>query len=74
MERRPPHQEKAARRTLPRRGQIKAGIFASLFRCIVAPEAPARKEGGTNKDGSSSHHRGCKNKDGGSHRRVSPGG
>ncbi|CAD6210707.1 unnamed protein product [Miscanthus lutarioriparius] len=63
-------QQEPARRTIPRRGQIKARIFASLFRCIV-PKAPARKEGGKNKDGSS--HRG-KNKDGSNHRRVSPGG
>jgi hypothetical protein len=59
MERR--QQQEAARRTLPRRGQIKARIFASLFRCVV-PEAPACKEGGgKNKDGSSNR------------RRVSPG-
>lgn len=72
MERRP--QQEAARRTLPRRGQIKARIFTSLFRCIVPKAPPASKEGGgKNKDGGS--HRG-KNKDGGgsSHRRVSPGG
>ncbi|KAG0524102.1 hypothetical protein BDA96_07G180900 [Sorghum bicolor] len=56
-------QQEAARRTLPRRGQIKARIFASLFRCVV-PEAPARKEGGSkNKDGGSRHRR-----------RVSPSG
>jgi len=56
-------QQEAARRTLPRRGQIKARIFASLFRCVV-PEAPGRKEkeGGKSKDGSSNR------------RRVSPGG
>jgi len=56
-------QQEAARRTLPRRGQIKARIFASLFRGVV-PEAPARKEKecGKNKDGSNNR------------RRVSPGG
>ncbi|CAD6245634.1 unnamed protein product [Miscanthus lutarioriparius] len=61
MERR--QQQEATRRTLPRRGQIKARIFASLFRCVV-PEAPARKEkeGGKSKDGSNNR------------RRVSPGG
>ncbi|OEL34061.1 hypothetical protein BAE44_0004920 [Dichanthelium oligosanthes] len=54
-------QQQAARRTLPRRGQIKAGIFANLFRCFV-PRAPVRKEGGKNKEGSSRR------------RRVGPGG
>ncbi|KAG2541591.1 hypothetical protein PVAP13_9NG689400 [Panicum virgatum] len=58
MERR--RQQQAARRTLPRRGQIKARIFASLFRCLV-PRAAARKEDGKNKEVSD-------------RRRVSPGG
>jgi hypothetical protein len=54
--------QEAARRTLPRRGQIKLRIFASLFRCFIIPEAPApaRKEGDKNRDGGG--------------RRVSPGG
>ena len=43
--------QEAARRTLPRRGQIKLRIFASLFRCFITPEAPARKEGDKNRDG-----------------------
>lgn len=51
MERQP--QQQAARRTLPRRGQIKVRIFASLFRCLV-PKAAPRKEAGKNKEGSSS--------------------
>ncbi|OEL22077.1 hypothetical protein BAE44_0016903 [Dichanthelium oligosanthes] len=54
-------EEEVARRTLPRRGQIKAGIFASLFRCFV-PRAPTRKE------------EGVKNKEGSSRRRVGPSG
>ncbi|CAN6289802.1 unnamed protein product [Urochloa humidicola] len=53
-----PQQQQAARRTLPRRGQIKARIFASLFRCFV-PKAAARKEGSKSKVSSS---------------RISPGG
>ena len=59
MERRP-QQQQAARRTLPQRGQIKARIFASLFRCLV-PRAAARKEDGKNKVVSD-------------RRRVTPGG
>ncbi|KAF8718665.1 hypothetical protein HU200_024965 [Digitaria exilis] len=42
-------QQQAARRTLPWRGQIKARIFASLFRCLV-PKAEARKDAGKNKE------------------------
>ncbi|KAL6644861.1 hypothetical protein ACP70R_016469 [Stipagrostis hirtigluma subsp. patula] len=53
-------QQQQARRNLPRRGQVKLRIFASLFLCFV-PTADGRKEGG-------------KNKEAGSGRRVAPGG
>jgi hypothetical protein len=56
-------QQQQAKRTLPRRGQVKARIFASLFRCLFPKTAPRKEEGGTktkSKEGS-----GC---------RVSPGG
>uniref|UniRef100_I1PA71 Uncharacterized protein n=1 Tax=Oryza glaberrima TaxID=4538 RepID=I1PA71_ORYGL len=32
------------RRPLPRRGQVKAGIFASLFRCIFPGEKEASQK------------------------------
>jgi hypothetical protein len=55
-----------ARRPLPRRGQVKASIFASLFPCLVrkAAKAGERKEGKTKTKGGS----------GGGGRRVVPGG
>ncbi|KAL5219424.1 hypothetical protein ABZP36_020108 [Zizania latifolia] len=34
-----------ARRPLPRRGQVKASIFARLFRCLFPEEEADRKEG-----------------------------
>ena len=53
-----------ARRPLPRRGQVKATIFASLFPCLVrkAAKGGERKEGKSNGGG------------GGGGRRVVPGG
>ncbi|KAL6649718.1 hypothetical protein ACP70R_013942 [Stipagrostis hirtigluma subsp. patula] len=61
MERQQQQQQQARRNlpVLPRRGQVKLRIFASLFRCFV-PKADGRKEGGKNKEGSG--------------RRVAPGG
>lgn len=54
-------QQQQAKRTLPRRGQVKARIFASLFRYIFPTPAPRKEEGG------------IKSKEGGGSR-VSPGG
>ncbi|KAL6901869.1 hypothetical protein ACP4OV_004745 [Aristida adscensionis] len=55
-------QQQRARRNLPRRGQVKLRIFASLFRCLV----PKAAGGGKNKEGGGSG--------GGSRRRVAPRG
>uniref|UniRef100_A0A0D9VSQ8 Uncharacterized protein n=1 Tax=Leersia perrieri TaxID=77586 RepID=A0A0D9VSQ8_9ORYZ len=33
------------RRPLPRRGQVKAGIFASLFRCLFPEKEASLKDG-----------------------------
>ncbi|TVU47469.1 hypothetical protein EJB05_07072, partial [Eragrostis curvula] len=39
--------QQQAKRTLPRRGQVKARIFASLFRCFFPKTAPRKEESGT---------------------------
>jgi hypothetical protein len=54
-------QQQMAKRTLPRRGQVKARIFASLFRCLFPKTTPRKEEVG------------IKSKEGGG-RRVTPGG
>jgi hypothetical protein len=54
-------QQQMAKRTLPRRGQVKARIFASLFRCLFPKTTPRKEEVG------------IKSKEG-SGRRVTPGG
>jgi hypothetical protein len=57
-------EQQQEKRTLPRRGQVKARIFASLFRCLFPNKTARRKEEGSTKS---------KSKEG-SGRRVSPGG
>ncbi|KQK22204.1 hypothetical protein BRADI_1g65841v3 [Brachypodium distachyon] len=56
-----------SRRPLPRRGQVKASIFASLFGCFVPRAAPQgeRKEGKPKGSGGGGS---------GGGRRVGPGG